>query len=94
MKLIFLLSLVLLSASLSAQTPEELNLQSKEALDRQDYKKAFPLIKLAAEKGNAEAEYNYGVCFQQAFEVEKSDSVANIWLRTGKNDLKNSPHVI
>ncbi|HXB29319.1 MAG TPA: hypothetical protein VNW49_05840 [Puia sp.] len=37
-KLIFLLPFVLISSSLSVQTPEELNLQSKEALDKQDYK--------------------------------------------------------
>jgi hypothetical protein len=38
MKLIFLLPFVLISSSLSAQAPEEPNLQSKEALDKQDYK--------------------------------------------------------
>lgn len=39
----------------------------------------IPLIIQAAEKGNAEAQYNYGVCFQQNVEVPKSDSLANVW---------------
>ncbi len=67
MKMVFLLSLVLLSNSLPAQTADELNRQSKEALNKQDYKKAISLIKLAPEKGNPEAEYNYGVSLKWHF---------------------------
>ncbi len=91
MKMCFLLSLVLLSDSLPAQTADELNRQSKEALGKQDYKKAIPLIKLAAEKGNPEAEYNYGVSFQEGVEVEKNDSLANVWfLKSAQQGWKDS----
>lgn len=61
------------------QTADELNKQSKAFLDRQDFKSAIPLLKQAAEKGSAEAQYNLGVSYQQGIEVEKSDSLANLW---------------
>lgn len=67
------------------QTAEELNKLSKAFLDRQDFKNAVPLIRQAAEKGSAEAQYNYGVCFQQGVEVPKSDSTANLWFLKAAN---------
>src|SRR5438045_9747818 len=61
------------------QNADELNKKSKELLDKQDFKNAIPLIRQAAEKGNAEAQYNYGVSYQQGIEVPQNDSVANAW---------------
>jgi uncharacterized protein len=75
MKKIFLtlLSAIITTFSFS-QNAENLNKKSKEFLDKQDFKNAVPLIKQAAEKGNAEAQYNYGFCFQQGIEVSQNDS--------------------
>ncbi|WP_166437163.1 tetratricopeptide repeat protein [Niastella caeni] len=67
------------------QNAEELNKKSKEFLAQQDFKNAVPLIKQAAEKGSAEAQYNYGICYQQGVEVPKSDSIANIWFSKAAN---------
>jgi TPR repeat protein len=67
------------------QSAEELNKQSKLFLDKLDFKKAIPLLKQAAEKGSAEAQYNYGVSFQQGLEVPKSDSAANVWFLKAAN---------
>lgn len=73
------------------QSAIELNKKSKEFLEKQDFKNALPLIRLAAEKGNAEAEYNYGVCYQQGLEVPKEDSIANIWfLKAAKQGWKDA----
>jgi TPR repeat protein len=84
--------LTVLIATLSfGQSADELNLKSKEFLVKQDLKNAVPLIKQAAEKGNAEAQYNYGICFQQGVEVPKSDSIANIWfLKAANQGWKNA----
>ena len=68
-----------------AQTAEELNKKSKELLEKQDLKNAVPLLKQAAEKGIAEAQYNYGICYQQGVEVLKSDSIANAWFLKAAN---------
>ena len=87
-----LISCTLLTATFSfGQNAEELNKRSKEFLDSGNFKKAIPLIKQAAEKGNAEAQYNYGICFQQGVQVSKSDSIANIWfLKSAKQGWKDS----
>lgn len=73
------------------QSAEELNKKSKEFLEKQDFKNAVPLIKQAAEKGNAEAQYNYGVSYQQGIEVSQSDSIANTWfLKAAKQGWKDA----
>lgn len=75
-----------LIATLSVgQNSEELNKQSKAFLDKQDFKNAVPLIRQAAEKGSAEAQYNFGICFQQGIEVPQNDSIANTWFLKAAN---------
>jgi len=61
------------------QTADEINQQSKDYLTKNDFKNALPLLEKAANLGHAEAQYNYGICFQQGIEMNKSDSTANIW---------------
>jgi uncharacterized protein len=84
--------LTLLTAILSfGQSAEELNKKSKVFLDKQDFKSAILLIKQAAEKGNAEAQYNYGVSYQQGIEVQQNDSIANTWfLKAAKQGWKDA----
>jgi TPR repeat protein len=62
------------------QTADEINAQAKVFLTKGDTKNAVPLLKKSAEMGQSEAQYNYAVCFEQGVDVEKNDSVANIWL--------------
>lgn len=68
------------SAVAFGQTADELNQKSKEFLSNGDTKNAVLTLKKAAELGNAESQYNLGYCYQQGVEVEKNDSIANIWL--------------
>ena len=73
------------------QSAEELNKQSKDFLNRQDFKNAVPLIRQAAEKGDAESQYNYGICYQQGIEVSKSDSIAHTWfLKSAQKGWKDA----
>lgn len=76
-----LLLFLLLFASFNvySQTASELNEQSKNLIANGDIKAALPLLKQAAELGNAEAQYNYGVCFQQGAGVSQDDKIANEW---------------
>ncbi len=49
------------------------------------------MMRQAAEGGNAEAQYNYGICYQQGIEVVQSDSIANIWfLKSASQGWKDS----
>ncbi len=80
MKKFFIILIVLtITIDCYAQSAEELNNKAKEFLIKKDLDNAFPLLKKAAELGNAESQYNYGVCFQIGEKVIKSDSIANIW---------------
>lgn len=84
--------LIAITATFSfGQTAKELNQKSKELLSKQDFKSAIPLLKQAAEKGSAEAQYNFGVSYQQGIEVQKNDSIANNWfLLSAKQGWKDA----
>src|SRR5687768_9071782 len=92
MEKVILIILLALNVGISVgQSTDELNKKSKELLDKQDFKTALPLIKQAAEKGHPEAQYNYGVCYQQAIEVPQDDSIANIWfIKSAKQGWKDA----
>ena len=81
MKTLFLFCFLILLGSFNAisQSAGELNEKSKNYLISGDIKAAIPLLKEAAELGNAEAQYNYGVCFQQGAGVSQDDKTANEW---------------
>lgn len=80
MKTLLLCFLILLgSLSAYSQSASELNEKSKDYLTSGNINAAIPLLKKAAELGNAEAQYNYGVCFQQGAGVSQDDNTANEW---------------
>ncbi len=86
---------VLIAILSFGQNAEELNKKSKEFIDKQDFQNALPLIRQAAEKGSAEAQYNFGVTFQQGIEVPKSDSIANIWfLKSARQGWKDAQYKV
>ena len=62
-----------------------LNQQSKELLANGDFKNALPLLKNAANLGNAEAQYNLALCYQQGTGVPKNDTLANSWMLKSAN---------
>jgi len=70
---------VFIHISCTAQSPDELNKQSKELLGKEDFTNAVPLLKKAAEGGNAEAQYNYGYCYQEGKGVTLDLKTANKW---------------
>lgn len=73
------LFMCLLSIGSFAQSANELNEQSKELLQKQEIGKALPILKRAAELGNAEAQYNLGYCYQAGIGVDKSSEGAVEW---------------
>lgn len=74
-----LLMLVCVANMCKAQTAAQLNDQSKTLLAKGDMKSALPILKKAAELGSAEAQYNYGICFQQGIGEMQSDVTAHEW---------------
>ena len=90
-KLLKLIVCIFVSINCQGQRADELNKQAKDFLSKNDFKNAVPLLKKAAEAGNAEAEYNYGVSFQQGIEVAQDDKIANEWfLKSAKQDWRDA----
>lgn len=77
----YLTTLLLALAGLTAygQHADELNQQAKEFIEMQQFDKAVPLLKQAAELGNAEAQYNFGYCYQAGVVVEQNQEKAVEW---------------
>jgi TPR repeat protein len=73
------LLLVLVGLTVYGQNADELNQQAKKLLETQQFDKAVPLLKQAAELGNSEAQYNLGYCYQAGVIVEKNQLKAIEW---------------
>lgn len=61
------------------QNASELNEQSKKFIETQEFDKAVPILKQAAELGNAESQYNLGYCYQAGIGVEQNSEKAVEW---------------
>ncbi len=78
-KLLLAFLLTFLVQSSFAQRAEELTIQSKELLNQQKFKEAIPILIEAAELGNAESQYNLGVCYQFGYGTIQNDTIATSW---------------
>lgn len=79
MKLIVTIILSSITLFTFAQGTEELYEKSKELLNQEKFEEAIPILTEAAELGNAESQYNLGVCYQFGYGTEKNDSIATAW---------------
>ena len=78
-KLLLFFLLTFLVQTSFAQRAEELTIQSKELLKQEKFKEAIPILIEAAELGNAESQYNLGVCYQFGYGTDQNDSIATSW---------------
>lgn len=62
-------------------TPEELVKQGKDHLEKENYAEALACFQKAAEKGDAEAEYNIGALYDTGLGVEEDDEIAADWYK-------------
>ena len=74
-----LIFLTLICLTAFGQNALELNEQSKKLIETQEFDKAVPILKQAAELGNAESQYNLGYCYQSGIGVEQSSEKAIEW---------------
>lgn len=73
------LFLTLICFTAFGQNASELNEESKKLIESQEFKKAVPILKQAAELGNAESQYNLGYCYQAGIGVEQNSEKATEW---------------
>ena len=78
-KLLLAFLLILIVQLSFAQRAEELTTQSKELLKQEKFKEAIPILIEAAELGNAESQYNLGVCYQFGYGTIQNDTIATSW---------------
>jgi TPR repeat protein len=71
--------LTLICFTAFGQNVSELNEQSKKLIETQEFDKAVPILKQAAELGNAESQYNLGYCYQAGIGVEQNSEKAIEW---------------
>lgn len=79
MKLIIAIIFSIITFFSNAQRAEALNIKSKELLNEEKFEKAIPILIEAAELGNAESQYNLGVCYQFGYGTDQNDSIATSW---------------
>ena len=78
-KIITVLFLTFICFNIFGQNATELNQQSKILINQQKFDEAIPILKQAAELGNAEAQYNLGYIYQSGIGVEKDNVKAVKW---------------
>ena len=71
--------LTLICLTAFGQNALELNEQSKKLIETQEFDKAVPILKQAAELGNAESQYTLGYCYQSGIGVEQNSEKAIEW---------------
>ncbi len=77
-KITFIL-IAFISLTIYGQNANEINEQSKTFIQTQEFDKAAPLLKQAADSGIAEAQYNLGVTLEYGYGVEKNIDSAFYW---------------
>lgn len=78
-KKLILLFLTLICLNTFGQNASELNEQSKKLIEKQEFDKAIPILKQAAELGNAESQYNLGYCYRAGAGIEQNTDKAIYW---------------
>ncbi len=93
-KLSILIFFLFISIFAFAQSADELNQTSKELIEERKFEKALPLVKKAAELGNPEAQYNYGIFLQEGIEIQKNEQEAIKWYLKSSDNGFNDGHYV
>lgn len=80
-KKLFLLLFIVIGLTTSAQTAQELVDKGVEYYEVGDYTNALKYFQQAAEQGNAKAQYNLGVCYENGQGVLQNYTEAVKWYR-------------
>jgi formylglycine-generating enzyme required for sulfatase activity len=94
-KLLFIVLIAVLGMTACGPTPEELVEQGKNHLENENYTQAMTCFQKAAEKGNAEAEYNIADLYWGGLGVEEDHETAAEWLKkAAENDYPEAQNAL
>ena len=91
--LLMTLVALLFTAGAVAQNADALYKEGKALYDLENYKKAFPKLKAAADKGHKKAQYRVGLCYDKGRGVTEDDAAAVSWyLKSAKQDYAKAQY--
>lgn len=94
-KLLFIVLIAVLGMTACGPTPEELVEQGKKHIENENYTEAMACFQKAAEKGNAEAEYNIADLYWGGLGVEEDYETAAEWLKkAAENDYPEAQNAL
>lgn len=94
-RLLFIVLIAVLGMTACGPTPEELVEQGKNHLENENYTQAMTCFQKAAEKGNAEAEYNIANLYGDGLGIEADIETAAEWLKkSAEKDYPEAQNVL
>lgn len=92
-RLMMVLMVALLSMTAAAQNAKALYEEGKAFYDAEQYDKAVPKLKAAADKGHKKAQYRLGMCYKEGYSVEKDRKKAfDLFLKSAKQDYAKAQY--
>ena len=84
---------LMLCIGAGAQTAKALYDEGKAYYDAEQYDKAIPKLKAAADKGHKKAQYRLGMCYKEGYSVAKDRKKAfELFLKSAKQDYAKAQY--
>lgn len=92
-KLLTMMFALMLSVMASAQNAKALYEEGKALYDAEQYDKAVPKLKAAADKGHKKAQYRLGMCYKEGYSVKKDrKKAAELFLQSAKQEYAKAQY--
>jgi len=84
-RLLTMMLVLMLCMAAGAQSAKELYAEGKAFYDAEQYDKAVPKLKVAADKGHRKAQYRLGMCYKEGYSVAKDRKKAvDLFMKSAK----------
>lgn len=84
-RLLTMMLVLMLCMAAGAQSAKELYAEGKAFYDAEQYDKAVPKLKAAADKGHRKAQYRLGMCYKEGYSVAKDRKKAvDLFMKSAK----------
>lgn len=92
-KLMTIILALVLSVAAGAQNAKTLYEEGKAFYDAEQYDKAVPKLRAAADKGHRKAQYRLGMCYKEGYSVQKDRKKAvELFLKSAKQDYAKAQY--
>lgn len=92
-KLMTIILALVLSVAAGAQNAKTLYEEGKAFYDAEQYDKAVPKLRAAADKGHRKAQYRLGMCYKEGYSVQKDRKKAvELFMKSAKQDYAKAQY--